>query len=203
MAREDSVPYGRERLGQDFPWPDVAELAHSLVTEGLLEENNGTLALTAAGEARAAVLLRCHRLAERLLSDVLEVAESQFEANACVMEHVLSAEVADSICTLLGHPSTCPHGRPIPRGACCKQARRELQAVVAPLSELPVGASARIAYIATRRHERLDRLAALGVLPGTVVHVHQRRPALVVQLGETQLALDDEVAEDIFVRRLS
>ena len=78
-----------------------------------------------------------------------------------------------------------------------------LRPLVLPLSELSSGEVGKIAYIVTRHHSRLDRLSAMGLLPGTVIKLHQRQPALVIQMGETQIALDEDVAVDIYVRRLS
>ena len=63
---------------------------------------------------------RAHRLAERLFTDVLSLRDEEaVESNACQFEHILSPELTDRICTFLGHPETCPHGSPIPRGKCC------------------------------------------------------------------------------------
>lgn len=202
MAEEDHREVFLDDLTRELRWPDAAELVHGLAAEGLVSITNGKLLLTEAGRQQATALVRCHRLAERLLRDVLDVAEQQSEASACRLEHILSHEVADSICTLLGHPLTCPHGRPIPRGECCRAARNHVESLVIALSELPSGGRGRVAYIATRHHSRLDRLAALGLIPGAVVQVHQRRPAFIIQLNETQLAIDEEIAADIFVRRL-
>jgi len=75
--------------------------------------------LTPRGRERASDLIRRHRLAELLFTDTLDLPEDRIEPNACVFEHVLSPEVTDSICKLLGHPRACPHGQPIPLGACC------------------------------------------------------------------------------------
>ena len=58
-----------------------------------------------------------------------------------------------------------------------------------------------MAYITTEHHPRLDRLSSMGLLPGTVIRVHQKQPTLVIQMGETQLALDEDIARDIYVRR--
>ncbi len=75
---------------------------------------------TPAGEERARNVIRRHRLAERLFMDVLSIRDDEeVEASACKFEHILSSEVTDRICTLLGHPTACPHGSPIPRGDCC------------------------------------------------------------------------------------
>src|SRR5437773_1761933 len=76
--------------------------------------------LTAKGRQRAADIIRRHRLAERLFTDSLAMdSETEIEQQACKFEHILSPEATDKICTFLGHPRTCPHGAPIPPGACC------------------------------------------------------------------------------------
>jgi putative ABC transport system ATP-binding protein len=76
--------------------------------------------LTPRGRQRAADIIRRHRLAERLFTDSLALeSETEIEQQACKFEHILSPGVTDKICTFLGHPKTCPHGAPIPRGQCC------------------------------------------------------------------------------------
>jgi putative ABC transport system ATP-binding protein len=83
---------------------------------------DGTLIveLTPRGRERAGNIIRRHRLAERLFTDSLAMdSESEIEEQACKFEHILSPEATDKICTFLGHPKTCPHGAPIPPGACC------------------------------------------------------------------------------------
>jgi DtxR family Mn-dependent transcriptional regulator len=74
--------------------------------------------------------------------------------------------------------------------------------IVVPLTDLAPGDQGRVAYIKPRHHQRLDRLASFGVVPGTVVQLHQRKPSCVIKIGETDLALEGEVAEEIFVRPL-
>jgi len=81
---------------------------------------SGQAQYTAAGEERARSVIRRHRLAERLFVDVLSIRdEHEVEESACKFEHILSPEVTDRMCTLLGHPKACPHGSPIPPGDCC------------------------------------------------------------------------------------
>jgi putative ABC transport system ATP-binding protein len=78
--------------------------------------------MTERGRQRAADVIRRHRLAERLFTDSLAMdSETEIEQQACKFEHVLSPGATDKICTFLGHPRTCPHGSPIPPGACCLQ----------------------------------------------------------------------------------
>ena len=91
---------------------------------GLVEIREGQEYFTHAGELRARNVIRRHRLAERLFIDVLSIRDDiEVESSACTFEHVLSPEVTDRICTFLGHPSSCPHGSPIPKGECCLENR--------------------------------------------------------------------------------
>jgi DtxR family Mn-dependent transcriptional regulator len=172
----------------------------SAVGMGLLVQRNGHVELTEAGFRKAKMITRCARLAERLLVDVLRVRDDLVEPSACRLEHNLSDEVADSICTLLGHPKTCPHGHPIPPGECCRRARKDVQPIVRPLSSLRSGEEGTVAYISSRFGGRLTRLASLGLMPGQVVQVKQVLPSFVISYGETELALEKDVADEIYLR---
>jgi len=199
-CEEDGKPLTEKFLRRERPeligdLPDV--IANGLAKKG----DDGVLDMTAPGRVRATKVVRLHRLAERLLEDVLDINRRASEEQACRFEHCLSDEVAESICTLLGHPRTCPHGKPIPPGDCCNDERRAFDPIAVSLADLPCGLDARVLYISTQRHERLDRLAAMGILPGSIIRLHQRVPSYVVQVGQTTLAIDDTVARDIFVRR--
>ncbi len=189
-------------LAEPAVWPDAKDALSSMAAGGLVQiSGDGLATMTPAGRKRAEQIVRLHRLAERLLEDVLDLNPSAAEEGACQFEHCLSMEVADSICTLLGHPTACPHGKLIPPGYCCRREKRGVAPVVVPLAELPSGVDARVLYISTRHHARLDRLSSMGVLPGTELRLHQRHPSYVIQLGETTLALDRSIAKDIFVRQ--
>lgn len=166
---------------------------------GYLEQANGMVELTSAGRRQARSIVRCARLAERLLVDVLRVRDDLVEPSACRLEHSLSEEVAESICTLLGHPKTCPHGHPIPPGECCGRASTEIHPIVKPLSALRPGEEGTVAYVSSRFHSRLTRLAGLGLMPGQIVQVKQVRPSFVVAYGEMELALEKDVADEIYV----
>ncbi len=97
-----------------------ARLLRTMAGIGLLEESDGAYDFTPKGEGRARNVIRRHRLAERLFSDTFAMRDDQeLESNACTFEHILSPEVTERICAFLGHPTTCPHGSPIPPGACC------------------------------------------------------------------------------------
>ena len=81
---------------------------------------NGEVHLTAAGSRRARDVVRRHRLAERLFTDTFAIEDAEAQQQACRFEHIITPELDQRICSFLGHPKTCPHGNPIPRGACCE-----------------------------------------------------------------------------------
>jgi DtxR family Mn-dependent transcriptional regulator len=199
-AEEAGEP-GFDQIAERCHVPITEEMVHELENLGYLKTEDGNLILTESGRARAADVIRRHRLAERLLTDVLGMGVEDAEASACEYEHALVPEVTESICTLLGHPRTCPHGTPIPEGRCCQEARSVIHRVAIPLTRLTVGQRSRVAYLRSGSHERLSRLLALGISPGTLVELQQTTPAFVVRLGaeETEIALEREVADDIFV----
>lgn len=170
-----------------------------LTTAGYAAVDKGKVSFTGLGEEHARNIIRRHRLAERLLSDVLGMTE--IEGEACKMEHILSEEAADRICTLLGHPQECPHGLRIPAGNCCRQPKETLDSLITTVDRLRVGEEAQIAYVQTGSDERLHKLVSFGLHPGAMIRLHQRFPAVVVRTEETQLALEAEIAREIHVRR--
>jgi DtxR family Mn-dependent transcriptional regulator len=174
-----------------------------LERDGLVRLEGTRVLLTQEGEQRAAGVVRRHRLAERLFIDLLALDEAQTEQQACEVEHVLSPEATDSVCTLLGHPPACPHGKPIPQGPCCAAFSRTVRPLMTALSALPLGARGKIAFVAPRFADRMDRLASLGVMAGTEVRLRQRAPSVVIESGETTLALDPEIAAAIYVKPLA
>jgi DtxR family Mn-dependent transcriptional regulator len=201
VMREDGIKEKQlllsaaESHGEDEP----AEVLAEVESRGLLNQGD-VLVLTEKGELTARSVVRRHRLAERLLSDVLDIEPKTMAEAACQFEHVLSPEVTVSICTLLGHPPTCPHGRKIPPGTCCGSFDTELKPLVIRLSELGVGERASVKFLAGGM-DGLERLGALGLVPGVGVRLIQRRPSHVVEVGETTIAIDTGLASAIYVRR--
>ncbi len=181
--------------------PIDRELLAALEDRDLIAYEGEMVLLTREGKERAAGVIRRHRLAERLLVDVLNMPMHQVEEGACEFEHMLAPQVEESICTLLGHPRECPHGARIPVGKCCVEARDVVDNVVAPLNQLEAGRSGRVAYISTRSHSRLHKLTSLGLTPGVTIKVHQRSPSYVISCAQTELALEEDVVRDIYVWR--
>jgi DtxR family Mn-dependent transcriptional regulator len=199
--REEGRPL-REGLLPEVNGLSARTIVEELLAEGLVEKRAEEIVLTREGEEAAASVIRRKRLAEVLLSEVLEVEHPHMEASACEMEHILSAPVTERICAFLGHPPFCPHGRPIPRGPCCSRLTDTVKPLVTSLAEFDVGRPARIVFIVPLRRERLDRLSSLGVIPGQTIRIHQKHPSFVIQVGETELALDTEIVKDIYVKAL-
>jgi DtxR family Mn-dependent transcriptional regulator len=176
------------------------EGVEQLLQLDLVEWNGRGLELTEMGRPQATEAVRRHRLAERLLVDVLATEEAVVDEHACRFEHVLVDGVTESICTLLGHPRFCPHGRPIPPGNCCKRMEASVERLIAPLCDLEAGQQGQIAYIRMNNPKRLQKLMAMGVLPGTPIALLRRFPSFVFEAGYSQFAVDREIAADIYVR---
>ncbi|MBT6049453.1 MAG: metal-dependent transcriptional regulator [Candidatus Scalindua sp.] len=171
-----------------------------MAEQQLINLQNSEIAFTGQGKERATLIIRRHRIAERLLNDVLEMRGDEFERGACQFEHFVNEEIIASICTLLGHPSVCPHGNKIPQGQCCLSAKKNLEPIISPLSTIKAGKMVKVVYITTKSHTSLDRLSGIGVIPGLELTIHQKFPSMILQYGETQLALDNDIAKNVFVR---
>jgi len=181
---------------------DVETLIPSLETEGLVVISEEKIKFTEKGYSSARALIRRLRLAERLFTDVFEMPEDAVIADACKMEHILSEELTDSVCTFLGHPPTCPHGKPIPRGECCKKYKVEIVPVVTRLSEFEVGSKGRIVFIVPTEPSRLNKLNYLGITAGSIIKLIQRNPSYVIKIDETTIAIDPEIAKEIYVKKV-
>jgi len=200
VLREEGIDT-RERLLAYSNLEEPEPVIDELVRASLLARDGERMVFTAAGEDAGAEITRRHRLAERLLADVLQLKDDRLlESTACDWEHVLNADVIESVCALLGHPPLCPHGRPIPPGACCRGAAQAVPPVVSRLTELAAGRSGTVTFVAPTSRKRLERLLSLGIAPGTRLRLVQRSPACVIDVGETTLAIERDIAAGIFVR---
>lgn len=176
--------------------------------EGYLQEfsNNGVvrwegeqITLTREGAQKARNIVRRHRLAERLLVDVLGKLPQETEDAACEFEHIIAPELVDAICTLLGHPMTCPHGLSIPEGVCCQKKQQMVEMAMVPLTQMACGIKVKIAAIDTHDPRQLNRLLAMGLTPGTSVTLLQKKPTLVVQVEQRQIAFEEAIGNDLRV----
>jgi DtxR family Mn-dependent transcriptional regulator len=171
---QERGPVTLGKLIQNAPVKVTDELLARLIDEGLISvDSEKHVRLLSPGRKQAEQIIRRHRL--------------------------LAEGITNSICTLLGHPRYCPHNRPIPEGECCRQARDELKPIVVSCDQLRIGESASVAYFCTRDHSRLLKLSALGISPGMPLKLIQKWPAYVVQCEETEIALEPDVAKNIYV----
>jgi DtxR family Mn-dependent transcriptional regulator len=180
---------------------DINALVDTLLHEGLASISGSEIRLSEKGLKSARGLVRRQRLAERLFTDVFEMPDDAVLSDACKMEHILSEELTESVCTFLGHPPTCPHGKPIPRGECCKKFKIEVTPLVMRLSELAVGAQGRITFIVASDPSRINKLNSLGIAAGSIVRLVQKTPSFVLSVDETTVAIDPEIAREIYVRK--
>jgi DtxR family Mn-dependent transcriptional regulator len=176
-------------------------LLEELSAAGLLEASDDEVRLTKPGEERARMIIRRHRLAEVLLNNLFDLDDSQVESNACKFEHILTKTVTESVCTFLGHPPVCPHGRLIPRGECCDKIRTEIKPLVTRLADAVLSEEVRIVFITPKSRKRLDKLSSLGIVPGSRIRLLQRNPSFVLEIGETTVAVDKDITDEIYVKR--
>ena len=193
--------YMRTVEAQRFDLEGLVDLDEYPSLMGTMIELDGEqIRLTERGSREAAQVVRRHRLAERLITDVFGQADSLMHERACRFEHIIDRGLDESICTLLGHPSVCPHGKPIPRGACCESGETEIKNLVTTLAKMSAGQHGRIAYLHSDDPEILNKLMALGVVPGSLLELIQCRPSFAFRAGESQFAVDSGIAESIYVR---
>ena len=155
--------------------------------------------LTDQGRKLALSVFRRHRLAERLLVDLLQMDWAESHEEACRLEHSISDEVASSIQKRLENPKTCPHGNPIP----------DEKGSIAPLksdalSNLNNGERAIVCMIPDESTELLRYLSTLGMVPGAKIAVEEKAPfkgPMLVKVGENSYPISLDVASGIFVTK--
>lgn len=132
---EDDVEVIQARIAErlQISRPAVSEMIRRLEAEGLVT-NADTIELTGAGQELAQQVVRRHRLAERFLTDVLQLSWAEAHHEAGKWEHVMSDNVEQAMNRLLGEPTTCPHGNPIPGSDY-------VEPDLTPLSQHPIGES--------------------------------------------------------------
>ena len=207
-----------ERLGQSGP--TVSQTVARMERDGLLQvAEDRHLELSPEGRRHATSVMRKHRLAERLLDDVIGLDWDQLHIEACRWEHVMSDEVERRIVALLKPPMTCPHGNPIP-GLEELATAGDSVSVAGPggspfadrvvlsnhtmLSALLAGADAtvtveRISEQLQPDDELMRRLHDIGVLPGRTVIIRSSPDGVELGEGAGLAVLDHFTAEHVFV----
>ena len=172
-----------------------------LLSQAYVEIRNKRVHLRKEGYNEAKLTVRRHRLAERLTMDILGIEGDEANEQACAFEHLLRQGVDTKLCTLLNHPTTCPHGNPIPPGECCVEARQQGEPGIVALTELKSNETGEIAYLSASDDKKMQKLMSMGVLPGSQLLLMQKFPSYIFKVGHSQFAIDDTLAREIHIRR--
>jgi DtxR family Mn-dependent transcriptional regulator len=210
---EEGVPPIRARLVErlGISAPAVSETVNRLVEQGYAQLlDNRSLRLTPKGRALAVSIVRRHRLAERLLTDVIGLEWEHVHAEACRWEHVMSETVERRLVELLGHPTESPYGNPIPGLAELGETHdgEEFMRGVEPL-DVVARTPEETRVLVRRIGEEMQKdelvMAALrrvGALPDKVVTVAAGPAGVLIGSGGETAEIDAELASHLFVHRL-
>ena len=189
------LPEG-EGLGTSLP--SVGGMLRRMVREGLVKTlPDKSVVLTAKGRKGAEGMVRRHRLAERMVVDLLGLELSLAHEEAHRLEHAISAELEEKIDVRLGHPLTCPFGHPIP-GSGYVPAKD-----VGPLSGAPQGKLTVVDRVPEDDRTLLEYFVSNGLVPGNSVLVVEAAPyrgVIKLECNGNDVAVGYEVAERIWVR---
>ena len=154
----------------------ITNTIEHLETHGLVKhEPYKGVKLTAKGERLALDVLRRHRLAERLLTDVLNVEWSDVHGSACKLEHALTKNVTALLEKRLGNPKFCPHGNPIPT----EHGEIEEEKCY-PLMEIGLNMACTVAKITNGKRGKLLTLDSKGIKPNVPIRVIEKKPSKIV-----------------------
>jgi DtxR family transcriptional regulator, Mn-dependent transcriptional regulator len=194
-----------ERLKQSGP--TVSQTVARMERDGLLRvEGDRHLSMTEDGRRQATQVMRKHRLAERLLVDVIGLPWEDVHVEACRWEHVISEAVEERLVKLLNAPSVCPHGNPIPGleelGLEDYQTEPFTDSSIVPMTD--VAGSAPVEVTVRRISEQLQSdvdlmatLLGLGVRPGHRVTVQSTPSGVQVSSADAVPRQDEELSHDI------
>ena len=187
-----------ERVGHSAP--TVSEMVHRLRENGYVEVEGRALSLTSPGKQLATSVIRKHRLAERLLTDVIGLPWHKVHEEADRWEHVISDEVEARLVEVLHNPTTCPHGNPIP-GAGAPPAAGTL------LADTRVGERVRLTRVTEVVEVDMDALVYLDIhrfIPGCEATVTGKGPdgTVVLKVAEGTVALGSALANQLYVTPL-
>lgn len=166
---------------------------------GLIIFNENKILFTEKGNQHAEGIVRRHRLTKVLLSSILKMRNGSMNEIACQVEHTLLPEVEEAICILLGHPNVCPDGKAIPPGKCCKNQVKSFENVITSLGDLKTGEFGKVSFIKPVNHSQLHKILSFGLNPGVMVKIHRTTPVFCIKFDNTELAIDKEVAQNIYV----
>lgn len=198
---EDGITVIQARIAErlEVSRPAVSEMIRRMEAEGLVTvETGGKIGLTTSGESLATTIVRRHRLAERFLTDMLDLSWTDAHHEAGRWEHVISPVVEKAMLRVLEDPTTCPHGNPIP-GSAYKEPANTLV-----LASIPAGDDFTVVRIPEElefQPGQLEFLEASGIMPGRVGTMLSIAPdgTATVQVDGTPVGVGSETVSRIVV----
>jgi DtxR family Mn-dependent transcriptional regulator len=196
---EEGIPVIQARLAERLgkAAPSVSEMLDRLEADGLIERSARQITMTTSGSALARGVVRKHRLAERLLVDIIGLDWDKAHVEAGRWEHVISDDVEARLVVLLGNPTTCPHGNPIPGAKGDRHAQRSL-ADAQPGEQIRLE---RVTESVEHDAASLSYLGDHGLTPGTTAVIRARAPdgTLTLAIGDATVALGPAICQRMFV----
>ena len=197
--QEEGIPVIQARLAErlDKAAPSVSEMLDRLEADDLIVRTSRQIAMTSTGAALARGVVRKHRLAERLLVDIIGLDWDKAHIEAGRWEHVISDDVEKRLVILLGNPTTCPHGNPIPGVEPVGPEQRRL-AEAQPGERILLE---RITESVEHDAASLSYLGDHGLTPGTTALVQAKAPdgTLTLLVGEATIALGPAMTKRMFI----
>jgi len=187
-------------LAMDIKPPSVTEMLLKLRKQGYIDyvPYEGA-SLTGEGRTKAVEMERKHQLLETFLVGTLGVDTATAHDEACELEHSISNNTVERICSFLGHPRYCPDDHLITRGQCCESANP-----TTPLQNLNEGDEGIIRVITLDNNTR-DYLLSLGFMPDVPVLVKKKLPSnsLLVRIKGSEIAIGRDIACKILVSKIA
>lgn len=217
---EEGIPPLRARIAErlDQSGPTVSQTVARMERDGLLSiARDRSLKLSAEGRELATAVMRKHRLAERLLVDVIGLPWEKVHDEACRWEHVMSDEVERRLLSVLDAYATSPFGNPIPGlptllaedankdalSTAADEALPDSFVRAADLEEVsPIEAIiVSINEIVQVEYKIMAKLSALNIVPGALVTVHLTDDGLVLTSADGEVVIPDELSHAICIRK--
>jgi DtxR family Mn-dependent transcriptional regulator len=196
---EEGIPVIQARLAErlDKAAPSVSEMLDRLEADDLIVRTSRQIAMTSKGALLAEGVVRKHRLAERLLVDIIGLDWDKAHVEAGRWEHVISDDVEERLVILLGNPTTCPHGNPIPGVEPDGPEQRRL-AEAQPGERIRLE---RITESVEHDAESLTYLGDHGLTPGITALIQDRAPdgTLTLEVAGSSIALGPAMTRRMYV----
>jgi len=207
--REDGVVPMRARIAEqlDHAGPTVSQTVARMERDGLVtvDPHDRHLELTPKGDLIAVRVMRKHRLAERLLTDVIGLELAFVHEEACRWEHVMSERVERRVIEMIEGPLVSPYGNPVPGldelGVTSESVKNRDEVPIAQVfSETTVtGIVTRIGETPQAETDFLADLASTGVLPGMSLAIAAGNPGVVLTTSRGSITVTEEDARHLFV----